>query len=144
MQLWPHSLVLLECLFLLSPFCCGGLFRYKKGLQEALQQQTMFLVYYLRYAKSSFLIEKYPSQVNQGRVLFFSALTTTPTEEAGTTGFLPGKKKSVSEFFWITLMRITRLSEIKVKQIIFFGEDVQFFPRARWFWSILQKYRYIC
>ncbi len=33
-----HGLILVHlvrCLFLLSPFCCGGLFRYKKGLQEA-------------------------------------------------------------------------------------------------------------
>jgi hypothetical protein len=29
-------------------------------------------------------------------------------------------------------MRITRLSEIKVKQIKFFAEDVQFVARARW------------
>jgi hypothetical protein len=45
-----------------------------------------------RNAKSSFLIEKYPSQLNQDSVILFSALTTTPMEEAGTTGFLPGKK----------------------------------------------------
>ncbi len=49
-------------------------------------------------------------------------------EEAGTTGFLPGKKICVSEFFWIMLMQITRLSEIKVKQINFLPKMYNVLP----------------
>jgi hypothetical protein len=49
-------------------------------------------------------------------------------EEAGTTGFLPGKKICVSEFFWIMLMQITRLSEIKVEQINFLPKMYNVLP----------------
>jgi hypothetical protein len=51
-------------LFLLSPFCCGGLFRYKKGSWEAVQEMLEQIVHILYYFFNSLFpdIELYETE----------------------------------------------------------------------------------
>jgi hypothetical protein len=70
---WPHSCALVECLFLLSPFCCGCLFRYKKGLREAVQHVSMELLTNYKIASRALKQVFTQSLVTMVSIYFISA-----------------------------------------------------------------------